>query len=76
MLFLYLLAIVAAILEWAAATFLAVTGSVFLVGAMILLSIGILGMYLGKTYMEVKKRPIYLAGETDESYRKSKTDKK
>ena len=73
---LYLLAIVAAILEWAAATFLAVTGSVFLVGAMILLSIGILGMYLGKTYMEVKKRPIYLAGETDESYRKSKTDKK
>ena len=73
---LYLLAIVAAILEWAAATFLAVTGSVFLVGAMILLSIGILGMYLGKTYMEVKKRPIYIAGETDESYRKSKTDKK
>ncbi|MCR4888955.1 MAG: glycosyltransferase family 2 protein [Ruminococcus sp.] len=73
---LYLLAIVAAILEWAAATFLAVTGSVFLVGAMILLSIGILGMYLGKTYMEVKKRPIYLVGETDESYRKSKTDKK
>ena len=73
---LYLLAIVAAILELAAATFLAVTGSVFLVGAMILLSIGILGMYLGKTYMEVKKRPIYLAGETDESYRKSKTDKK
>jgi glycosyltransferase involved in cell wall biosynthesis len=75
---LYLLAIVAAVLEWAAATFIAVTGSIFLVGAMILLSIGILGMYLGKTYMEVKKRPIYLAGETDESYRnsKSKADKK
>ena len=75
---LYLLAIVAAVLEWAAATFIAVTGSIFLVGAMILLSIGILGMYLGKTYMEVKKRPIYIAGETDESYRnsKSKADKK
>jgi glycosyltransferase involved in cell wall biosynthesis len=71
---LYLLAIVAALLEWASATFLAVTGSVFLVGAMILLCIGILGMYLGKTYMEVKKRPIYLAGETDESYRKRKSE--
>lgn len=34
---------------------------------------GILGQYMGKMYREVKKRPIYIAGETDEDFR-SKND--
>ncbi|MBR4363147.1 MAG: glycosyltransferase family 2 protein [Ruminococcus sp.] len=50
-------------------TALLIIGAVLLVGAVQLMCTGILGMYLGKTYMEVKKRPIYLAGETDETYR-------
>ncbi len=31
-----------------------------------LLFLGIIGMYLSKTYLEVKKRPIYIVKETDE----------
>ncbi len=53
-------------------TALLIIGAVLLVGAVQLMCTGILGMYLGKTYMEVKKRPIYLAGETDETYRERK----
>lgn len=53
-------------------TALLIIGAVLLVGAVQLMCTGILGMYLGKTYMEVKKRPIYLAGETDETYRARK----
>ena len=30
-----------------------------------MLGIGILGQYLAKTYLETKKRPIYLVGETN-----------
>ena len=48
---------------------LLVIGALLLVGAFQLGCTGILGMYLGKTYMEVKNRPIYLMGETDEMYR-------
>ena len=49
-----------------------VAGIVLLAAAPQLMCTGILGMYLGKTYMEVKKRPIYLTGETDETYRERK----
>ena len=31
-----------------------------------LLCIGILGQYLAKTYLETKRRPIYLVAETNE----------
>ena len=34
--------------------------SIYLIGGIILLSIGILGEYLGKVFLEVKKRPLYL----------------
>jgi glycosyltransferase involved in cell wall biosynthesis len=37
---------------------------IILLGGIQLLSIGILGMYFSKTYLEVKKRPIYIASET------------
>ena len=36
----------------------------------------IVGQYLGKTYMESKHRPIYIASETDESYRAKKQNGK
>ena len=36
---------------------------ILLIGGIQLFSIGILGQYLSKTYMEVKKRPIYLVKE-------------
>lgn len=51
---------------------LASVATTLLTGAFQLASTGILGMYLGKTYMETKKRPVYIAGETDESYRAKK----
>ena len=33
--------------------------SIWLVGGFILLSIGIVGVYIGKIYTEVKNRPLY-----------------
>lgn len=38
---------------------------IFLIGGVQLFCIGILGQYLAKTYMETKKRPIYLIRETN-----------
>jgi len=43
--------------------------SIFLVGGIQLFCIGILGQYLAKSYMELKSRPIYLARETEETYK-------
>lgn len=50
--------------------------AIFLMGGLQLFCTGILGQYLAKTYLESKKRPIYLVGETDEDLRKKdeKTD--
>jgi glycosyltransferase involved in cell wall biosynthesis len=39
--------------------------TVLLLGGLQLLCIGILGEYLSKTYMETKKRPIYIVNETN-----------
>lgn len=38
---------------------------VFMVGGIQLFCMGILGQYLSKTYMETKKRPIYILKETN-----------
>ena len=38
---------------------------ILFLGGIQLFSIGILGKYLEKTYTEVKKRPIYIVGETN-----------
>lgn len=38
---------------------------VLMLGGMQLLCMGILGMYLSKTYLETKKRPIYICSETN-----------
>ena len=32
--------------------------------------LGIMGMYLSKTYLEVKNRPIYIVKETDDDLKK------
>lgn len=40
------------------------------IGGIQLGCIGIMGQYISKMYLEVKKRPIYIAGETDEDFRK------
>ncbi|MCC8068612.1 MAG: glycosyltransferase family 2 protein [Ruminococcus sp.] len=37
----------------------------FFIGGIILLCMGINGMYLAKTYMEIKNRPIYIVRETE-----------
>jgi glycosyltransferase involved in cell wall biosynthesis len=39
---------------------------VFFVSGVQLFSLGIIGQYLSKTYLEVKKRPIYIIKETEE----------
>lgn len=36
-----------------------------LIGGSIQLSLGIIGQYLAKTYLETKRRPIYIVGETE-----------
>ncbi len=38
----------------------------FFIGGVQLLCTGIIGQYLSKTYLEVKKRPIYIVAETEE----------
>ena len=38
---------------------------ILMLGGIQLLCMGILGMYLSKTYLETKKRPIYICGETN-----------
>lgn len=43
---------------------------IFFIGGIQLLCLGILGQYLSKTYLETKKRPIYIAKETEESLSK------
>ena len=47
---------------------------VILIGGLQLLSIGILGLYLSKTYLEVKHRPIYIAREAYTEKTKQDTD--
>ena len=38
---------------------------IFFVSGVQLLSLGIIGQYLSKTYLETKKRPIYIMKETN-----------
>ena len=39
-----------------------------LIGGIQLLCIGILGQYLSKTYLETKKRPVYIEKESNTNY--------
>ena len=42
----------------------------FFIGGIQLLCTGIIGQYLSKTYLEVKKRPIYIVSETEKNLKK------
>ena len=42
----------------------------FFIGGIQLLCTGIIGQYLSKTYLEVKKRPIYIVSETEKDLKK------
>lgn len=42
--------------------------AIFYVGGLQLFCTGILGQYLSKTYLETKRRPIYIISETEESF--------
>ena len=37
----------------------------FFIGGVQLLCVGIMGQYLSKAYLEVKRRPIYIISETE-----------
>jgi len=39
--------------------------AVFVIGGLILLSMGVVGEYISRIYLEVKKRPIYIINETN-----------
>lgn len=41
-----------------------------LIGGSIQLSLGIIGQYLAKTYLETKQRPIYIVGESSGDIKK------
>jgi dolichol-phosphate mannosyltransferase len=45
------------------ATGLGVAGAVFFVGSLLLLSVGLLGEYVGRVYDEVRGRPVSLISE-------------
>ncbi|MDE5770848.1 MAG: glycosyltransferase family 2 protein [Ruminococcus sp.] len=47
---------------------------IFMLSGLQLFCTGILGQYLSKTYLETKRRPIYIAKETDELYRRKKQE--
>ena len=48
--------------------FLTIMCAIFFVGGLQLFCTGILGQYLSKTYLETKRRPIYIISETEESF--------
>jgi len=50
-----------------AATGLGVAGAVFLVGSLLLLSMGLLGEYVGRVYDEVRGRPLSLISQVHEA---------
>lgn len=50
--------------------------AIFFVGGLQLFCTGILGQYLSKTYLETKKRPIYLVKETEDAVRKQNEENK
>lgn len=52
--------------------FLTLICSIFLLGGVQLLSIGVLGQYLSKAYLEVKNRPVYIVKESSDINEKNK----
>ena len=42
---------------------------VLMMGGIQLLALGVIGQYLAKTYLETKRRPVYIVRETEEDRR-------
>ena len=49
---------------------------VFMVGGIQLFCTGIIGEYLAKTYLETKRRPIYIVKETEKDLKKQSQNQK
>lgn len=67
--FIWMIAIVVKTLVWGdpVAGYPTLACLLLLIGGSIQLSLGILGQYLAKTYLETKNHPIYIVSETDEA---------
>lgn len=59
----YLIALVLALCGYGRSAYGLLIATMFFVGGLIMLCIGIVGMYLSRIYTQVKDRPIYLAKE-------------
>lgn len=46
--------------------------SIWLVGGLVMLSLGVVGEYVGRIYLESKGRPRYIVAESTESYENGK----
>ena len=72
----WLIKIVVKTLIWGdpVAGFPTLAGLLLLIGGSIQLSLGIIGQYLAKTYLETKHRPIFIIAETDKEIGYEKID--
>ena len=66
--FLWMICIILKTIIWgeAVAGFPTLACLLLLIGGSIQLSLGVIGQYLAKTYLETRKRPIYIVQETNE----------
>lgn len=69
----FIIALIVTIFTYHSASLFYILSAILAVGGVQLGCIGIMSQYIAKTYLEVKDRPKYIAGETDEDYRKKKS---
>lgn len=69
----FIIALIVTIFTYYSANLFYILSAILAVGGIQLGCIGIMGQYIAKTYLEVKNRPKYIAGETDEDYRRKKS---
>jgi dolichol-phosphate mannosyltransferase len=46
--------------------------SIFFIGGMILVNLGLIGLYIGKIYDEIKDRPLYIVKEVFGEFNKKR----
>lgn len=72
---LFLIALIVAVFTDFSSSLFFILSAIAAVGGLQLGCIGIMGQYIAKAYLEVKKRPIYITGETDEDHRRKTAGK-